>query len=304
MAEPQTLPAMVRAKFPGVYDDLSDIELDAKVRAKYPGTYDDLPSPSVQAPEAHLSASLPNTATALDPLVFGKGTKANESQIGEFIHKLADDPKGAMTQVAAELGRDATNPKVWLSLSAAYFAPKVFQAAAPVIAKAIKGATGLVSSEAAKDVAMVVGGEGRVSAGLRLVDRLKRAAPVEAPPPQPAAEPPAAPPQAAQVAPAPVAAQAPTPAPVASPAPAQPAAATPAMSPARILNELALSARRAGVKLSQEDYQALIPAVEQGLAPAEAVKNLPALKLLQTSGFQSEAQMTEAIRQRRLRQKS
>lgn len=46
MPETQTLPAMVRAKYPGVYDDLSDADLDAKVRAKYPGVYDDIPKPS------------------------------------------------------------------------------------------------------------------------------------------------------------------------------------------------------------------------------------------------------------------
>ena len=41
---PDTLAQKVRAKFPGVYNDLDDATLDAKVRAKYPGVYDDLPS--------------------------------------------------------------------------------------------------------------------------------------------------------------------------------------------------------------------------------------------------------------------
>jgi len=49
----QTLPALVRSKYPGVYDDLSDAELDAKVRAKFPGIYDDLPKPSqAEAPRS------------------------------------------------------------------------------------------------------------------------------------------------------------------------------------------------------------------------------------------------------------
>lgn len=42
-APKQTLAQIVRAKHPGVYDDLSDAALDASVRAKYPGVYDDIP---------------------------------------------------------------------------------------------------------------------------------------------------------------------------------------------------------------------------------------------------------------------
>jgi hypothetical protein len=45
MPDTQTLPQRVRAKYPGVYDDLSDAQLDTAVRAKYPGVYDDLPKP-------------------------------------------------------------------------------------------------------------------------------------------------------------------------------------------------------------------------------------------------------------------
>ena len=40
----QTLAQMVRAKYPGAYDDLSDQDLEKAVKAKYPGTYDDLPT--------------------------------------------------------------------------------------------------------------------------------------------------------------------------------------------------------------------------------------------------------------------
>lgn len=39
-----TLSQMVRAKFPGAYDDLDDKSLDAMVRAKFPGAYDDIPA--------------------------------------------------------------------------------------------------------------------------------------------------------------------------------------------------------------------------------------------------------------------
>lgn len=40
----EQLAALVRAKYPGVYDDLSDADLEAAVQAKYPGVYDDLVS--------------------------------------------------------------------------------------------------------------------------------------------------------------------------------------------------------------------------------------------------------------------
>src|SRR4051812_13770156 len=43
-----TLAALVRAKYPGSYADLSDVELDARVRAKYPGAYDDLAKPDAR----------------------------------------------------------------------------------------------------------------------------------------------------------------------------------------------------------------------------------------------------------------
>src|SRR5260370_24868680 len=46
MPASQTLPAMVRAKYPGVYDDLTDQQLDTQVRAKFPGVYDDIPKVS------------------------------------------------------------------------------------------------------------------------------------------------------------------------------------------------------------------------------------------------------------------
>src|SRR5688572_9259585 len=42
--QPATLAQKVRATHPGVYDDLSDADLESKVRAKFPGVYDDIPS--------------------------------------------------------------------------------------------------------------------------------------------------------------------------------------------------------------------------------------------------------------------
>ncbi len=46
----QTLAQMVRAKYPGTYDDLSDTDLEAKVKTKFPGVYDDIPTTKAAAP--------------------------------------------------------------------------------------------------------------------------------------------------------------------------------------------------------------------------------------------------------------
>ena len=39
----ETLAQKVRAKYPSVYDDLTDTQLEGAIRAKYPGVYDDVP---------------------------------------------------------------------------------------------------------------------------------------------------------------------------------------------------------------------------------------------------------------------
>lgn len=54
---PDTLAQKVRAKYPGVYDDLSDADLEAKVRAKFPGVYDDIPSSAKAATQPRKPAA-------------------------------------------------------------------------------------------------------------------------------------------------------------------------------------------------------------------------------------------------------
>jgi hypothetical protein len=41
--QPATLAARIRAKYPGVYDDIADIELEQRVSKKFSGVYDDIP---------------------------------------------------------------------------------------------------------------------------------------------------------------------------------------------------------------------------------------------------------------------
>lgn len=59
---PQTIAQRVRAKYPGEYDDLSDIELERKVLAKFP-EYDDLPKTE---PTLTQERQAPGTPSALE----------------------------------------------------------------------------------------------------------------------------------------------------------------------------------------------------------------------------------------------
>lgn len=67
----QTLAQRVRAKYPGVYDDLSDTDLEAKVKAKYPGVYDDIPTTQgVASTQTPPSASHQGAiSTAIDTVI-------------------------------------------------------------------------------------------------------------------------------------------------------------------------------------------------------------------------------------------
>lgn len=97
-------------------------------------------------------------------------------------------------RIGAILKKDASDPRTWASLAAAYFIPKVANAAVPLAAKAaaaMKGATGVMEPG---DIGIISPRLGRVA---DLAQRVKNAAAQSAPPqsapaPQPAA--PAAPP--------------------------------------------------------------------------------------------------------------
>ncbi len=57
MPDQQTLAQMVRAKYPGSYDDLSDAQLEQSVKAKFPGVYDDVPTSKATVPPASASGA-------------------------------------------------------------------------------------------------------------------------------------------------------------------------------------------------------------------------------------------------------
>lgn len=87
----QTLAQMVRAKYPGAYDDMTDSQLESAVKAKYPGVYDDLPTTKeTQPPPAEPQHPMISAATD-----FAKGVLSNVNPIeiakgiyGSVVHPV------------------------------------------------------------------------------------------------------------------------------------------------------------------------------------------------------------------------
>lgn len=76
--QPQTLAQLVRAKYPGAYDDMTDQQLEMAVKQKYPGAYDDIPTTPDPVGDAagkaeHLKGpmSLTDRALSLLPTIAG-----------------------------------------------------------------------------------------------------------------------------------------------------------------------------------------------------------------------------------------
>lgn len=218
-----------------------------------------------------MGAAIPGTAFA--------GSAEEPDTRGVTFEDLVSNPGESMMRIGASLQRDLSDPKTWLQAGLMYFGPKVFNKAAPVIARATASATNTptaVPSAPAQPgvlsrVASVIepGDIGVVSPRLgRAVDLAQRVrgavkgVPTAAPAEAPVA---AAPPPSGE-------SPAPTPQPSVSPTPASPVA----MSPQRIQNELGLAARRAGLKLSEPDYQRAAELVTQGQSPTDAVKAVAA----------------------------
>lgn len=98
----KTLAQMIRAKYPGAYDDLSDTELEQKILAKYP-QYGDLPR----------TQSIPGAPNGLPPV-----PKPGNPILGENIvsqHRMVPGPGGGIPQdydlpeSQVKAGQDLTN---------------------------------------------------------------------------------------------------------------------------------------------------------------------------------------------------
>jgi hypothetical protein len=108
---PQTLAQMVRAKYVGAYDDLTDQELEAKVRAKHPGAYDDLPSSGDPRaawkpvrPEAQAAKPQTGILSTLGDVAKGaiKGVGQTVTNLGALVHQIP----GVDTAVDALYGKE------------------------------------------------------------------------------------------------------------------------------------------------------------------------------------------------------
>jgi hypothetical protein len=83
----RTLAQRVRAKYPGIYDDLNDADLEAKVLAKHPGTYDDLPRTKAKAAaKTTEAAAQPDQPKAKEPEDYWGGFRKGweEGGLGGF----------------------------------------------------------------------------------------------------------------------------------------------------------------------------------------------------------------------------
>lgn len=93
---------MVRAKYPGAYDDLDDASLDRMVRQKYPGAYDDIPAKSETKDEAALR--LANSRFTVNP-----DLEPWKRRAGAFVDRGVEMAKGL-----GSLGLDAAKSALTL----------------------------------------------------------------------------------------------------------------------------------------------------------------------------------------------
>lgn len=110
----QTLAQMVRAKYPGAYDDLNDQQLEAAVLKKFPGTYDDLPRTTTQTPpqaQAQVGPTRPmeGTASALLPTAMATGASMAVGKM-PVLSTIAAGVGGAMGEGFRRTGRLLTDP--------------------------------------------------------------------------------------------------------------------------------------------------------------------------------------------------
>lgn len=100
--QPSTLAARIRAKFPGVYDDIADMELEQRVAAKFPGAYDDIPRT-----EATLTRErqAPGTASAMEAGHHPETVRGQREMFGKRIPSIFEIGKDDLPSDAAFLKR-------------------------------------------------------------------------------------------------------------------------------------------------------------------------------------------------------
>jgi hypothetical protein len=240
---------------------------------------------------------------------------------------LREDPGKALARIGTILKKDASDPRLWLGLAASYFAPKIFNAAGPIVARgataAMKTAGGAID---ALDPDLVSIASPRAGAVLKKAQQVRD---YMARPPAPA-EPPVAAPATSPVAAAPASTAAPVPdtppPPPVTASPVSPASVSPAppsarpdsagatldlplaqrtkgqQSPTWLQSDLGIAARRHGLKLSAPEYAAAESLMrEHGVSANEAVQTVGQLQATRTpSGLTlspEEASQVQALKQ-------
>jgi hypothetical protein len=110
----------VKAKYPGVYDDLDDGDLGRRVKAKYPGAYDDF----TDAPAAQPAAEGPgffqrlggNISTGIAQA--GQAFRENENALLDIVSSAARGDFRPLRETAETAGRGALSALTFLSAGA------------------------------------------------------------------------------------------------------------------------------------------------------------------------------------------
>ena len=105
--QPQTLAQKVRAKFPGVYDDLSDSELEQKVIAKYPQYADMQGTPAPNAGANQQPSFAERLVSSYNP---GATEFADKHPILGPAVRFLDAAGGAMLSIPSSLYHAAADP--------------------------------------------------------------------------------------------------------------------------------------------------------------------------------------------------
>lgn len=265
----QTLAQIVKAKYPGVYDDLSDRQLEDKVRAKFPGVYDDLP----QTPPDDVSGLEPMTPMASHKTA----EERRQAAIDEAMvvgRRLVPGPTGAPVGALARVSQAAPSLAGRVIGGARNAASSIAPAITYEAVKSGAEAVGVPTS-ASTLIAMAVSGAAGNRARRPSTPRRGRAK-ASAETPAPAAASPASPAASTPATPTPPAAPA-----TSGSAPTSSAGSTRTphpeggvWSPQRVANEVGLASRRSGANLSQAEYQKAAELVTQGSTPADAVKSI------------------------------
>lgn len=90
---PQTLAQRIRAKTGDAYRDLSDQDLEQMVRAKYPGVYDDIPTTPAQPAENAVAGAARSAGMTVPSVVPGPLGRMLTMGIANQVGDIAADPR-------------------------------------------------------------------------------------------------------------------------------------------------------------------------------------------------------------------